>query len=297
MFDRLEKPNHRNAAFVENLITHGMWTKRNGLPLVVQQLSGNPNAVMMEPMDDLKPELLAWTALLGRWLDLVKAGSGIHPDGEGPAWEGSLEPIITIQATAFALKDLASLEDIDRPLARDRAIILLEKSADTLETCWQGEIPDEIQEMLDDAWDALGAAHYAGLKWLVWPGPGLWEVPEMKTPVLGGTLAMMQPGTLVLPGEPVAWFTERPTPIPTDDLDVVDGMPVQVQRIIEDEVWLKDLVTDLDDELVGLPMLVPMSLAGEPIGSFTLDREHWLAIQHDALSTSAPQLETTITSD
>ena len=136
-----------------------------------------------------------------------------------------------------------------------------------------------------------------GLKWLVWPGPGLWEVPEMKTPVLGGTLAMMQPGTVVLPGEPVAWFTERPSPIPSDELEEIDGTPIQVQRIIEDDVWLKDVVTDLDDDLVGLPMLVPMSLAGEPIGSFTLDREHWLAIQHDALSGSTPQLETTITSD
>ncbi len=248
-------------------------------------------------MDDLRPELLAWTALLGRWLDLVKAGSGISPEGQGQAWEGSLEPIITIQATAFALKDLVTLEEPDRPLARDRAAVLLENSANTLDECWDGEVPEEIVEMLDDAWQALGASHYAGLRWLRFSGPGIWEVPALSAPKLEGTLAMMQPGTLVLPGEPVAWFTECPAPLSAPELDIVDGVPVQVQRILEDDVWVTDLVTDLDEELRGLPLLVPMSLAGEPIGEFTLNREAWLAIQKDTLLRSSPQVEMRIPSE
>ena len=87
-------------------------------------------------MSDLQPELLAWTALLGRWIDLVKAGAGMPEAGDGDHWQKSIPSIIELQATAFALGDLESLESADRPLARDRATLLVE--AIDLDTLTEG---------------------------------------------------------------------------------------------------------------------------------------------------------------
>lgn len=242
-------------------------------------------------MSDLQPELLAWTALLGRWIDLVKAGAGMPEGGDGDHWQNSIPAIIELQATAFALGDLESLEPADRPLARDRATLLVEGAGERLEAIWAEQgIPPELREIRDAASLALSQSIYAGLRWLRWNGPGLWEVPEMSLPPVEGTLAMMQPGTIVLPGEPVAWFTERVSPLSCDDLETLPGEPVQVQRIIEDQRVRHDLLTDLDHEIVGVPLLIPLSLAGQAIGHFTVESEPWRQAQQEALGSTLPAL-------
>ena len=242
-------------------------------------------------MSDLQPELLAWTALLGRWIDLVKAGTGMPEAGDGDQWQKSIPAIIELQATAFALGDLKSLESADRPLARDRATLLIDAADERLEAIWAEQgIPDELREIQDAASLALSRAIYAGLRWLRWNGPGTWEVPEMSLPQVQGTLAMMQPGTIVLPGEPVAWFTERANPLPGDELEMLPGEPVQVQRVIEDHRIQHDLLTDLDHEIVGVPLLVPLSLAGEAIGHFTVESETWRQAQQQAMGETLPAL-------
>ena len=236
-------------------------------------------------MSELQPELLAWSALLGRWIDLVKAGHGMPEIGDGGKWQASVASIIELQATSFALDDLETLEEPDRPLARDRGCLLVESAHEKLAEAWGGEdgIPEEIQLILATAEAAVDASFYAGLTVLWWHGPGTWEMPEIDHPGNQGTLAIMQPGTLVLPGEPVGWFTERSAPEIGPGLELRPGSPVQLQRVIENGRFMRDLLVDLDHELVGIPMLVPISLAGRGIGEFTVEAGSWRAAQQSAL--------------
>ena len=242
-------------------------------------------------MSDLRPELLAWTALLGHWIDLVKAGTGMPPTGEGSNWQASLESIITLQATSFALGELGQISEIDRPLARDRAEVMIESSVESLEAVWGTLlVPGALREIEASAREALQQAVYAGLRWVKWNGPGLWEVPELEPPDAQGTLAIMQPGTLVLPGEPVAWFTERPVPEIDPQLEIVPGEPVQVQRMLQEDRVTHDCITSLDERISGLPLLVPISLAGRRIGHFTVDREEWLQVQLKTMDGQIPNV-------
>ncbi|MCH2160999.1 MAG: hypothetical protein MK085_03905 [Phycisphaerales bacterium] len=236
-------------------------------------------------MNDLQPELLAWSALLGRWIDLVKAGHGMPAIGEGSGWQASIPSIIELQATTFALEALETIDEADRPLARDRGLLLIENASEMLSEAWQdvGELPGELLSIVDAAEAAVDASFYAGLRCLWWNGPGTWEVPGMQHPGSEGTLAMMQPGTIVLPGEPVAWFTERPAPSWAGSLEVRPGTPVQVQRLIEDGQVRHDLLTDLSHELVGVPLLVPICLGGHGIGEFTVEVAAWRAAQLEVL--------------
>lgn len=263
------------------------YPNREGLCGIV--LSGFPGE--NESMSDLRPELLAWTALLGHWIDLVKAGTGMPATGEGEMWQASLEPIITLQATSFALGELGTIDELDRALARDRAEVLIDSAVEVLEATWGAvHMPGTLREIEASAREALQQAVYAGLRWLRWNGPGAWEVPEMEQPDTQGTLAIMQPGTIALPGEPVAWFTERPIPGIDPRLEVVPGEPVQIQRIFEEGVVTHDRITTLDARIIGVPLLVPMSLSGRAIGHFTVQREEWLNTQREAMGNDLPKL-------
>ena len=245
-------------------------------------------------MSELRPELLAWTTLLAHWIDLVKAGSGMPQTGEGFAWEESLGSIITLQATSFALGELDSIEECDRPLARDRAEVLIDSAVEALESTWGTvQMPGTLREIQATAEEALQQAVYAGVRWLRWNGPGIWEVPEMEQPEAKGTLAIMQPGTLVLPGEPVAWFTERPAPELDACLEVVPGEPVQVQRVFEEGVFTHDRMTSLDARITGVPLLVPMCLCGRAIGHFTVEADVWRKRQQEAMGEQLPPMRDT----
>jgi hypothetical protein len=105
-----------------------------------------------------------------------------------------------------------------------------------------------------------------------------------------GTLAIMQPGTIVMSGEPVAWWVERDgSPI----AQAVPGcrqrevsMPRQVYRQLDEEGRITgDVVAPLDAELPpGMPLLVPLYEQGRPIGHFTLEAEAWEARQRSAMT-------------
>jgi hypothetical protein len=242
-------------------------------------------------MAALNPELLAWTALLGRFIDLVKAGKGMPTTGAGPKWAASIEPIILMQATAFALDDLASLPEADRPLARDRAEVQLTTALEQAEAIWTAPlVPGAIREIEAAANEALESAIYAGLRWQRWNGPGFFEVPEVELPPAHGTCALMQPGTLVLPGEPVAWFTECEPPLENARLETIEGPPVQVQRFIEEGRIAYDQMTTLDAPIRGVPLLVPIALEGRAIGHFTVERIAWREAQEAMLKEPLPEV-------
>jgi hypothetical protein len=165
---------------------------------------------------------------------------------------------------------------------------MVRRRAGELDAIWGDEpMPPGILELTSDATEALRGALYAGLVELVWPGPGPFDVPAIEFGPVQGTLAIMPPGSLAMPDEPIAWWTERPGV-------AIDGCvarsaalgPRQVYRQLDAEGrFERDLVAPLEGELLpGLPMLVPISLAGERIGRFPCPEPEWRALQRGGLA-------------
>ncbi|MDE0888018.1 MAG: hypothetical protein OSA40_01030 [Phycisphaerales bacterium] len=233
----------------------------------------------------LPTDLVTWTTLLGHWTDLVKAGEGLrraaNSNPDAARWRDSIPEVIRLQAITFALGDLDRLHASDRGLARDRAGIGIEAATNVLDSVWAGlPIPEALTEIAQDASQSLQAAVYAGLRWTRWVGPDRLEMPQVDLDAAGirGTLACAQPGTTIQPGSPVAWWTERepPTELGRPGFEVVPGPPVQVYRHLEHEGRrIRDFVASIFDRPEGLPLLVPICLAGDPIGRFTVDAAVW----------------------
>jgi hypothetical protein len=232
---------------------------------------------------------LAWAALLGRWIEFAKASVALPADGDGPAWKRSTAPFIELQAIVWALRELAELPVADRPAARDRAEVQVRRASAALDAIWRGvPMPSTILELLDDATIGLREALYAGLTELLWTGPGLYVVPAVDVGEPRGTLALMPPGSLAMPGEPVAWFTERDPVVLNGCIARAAERPRQVYRQLDDRGhFIRDVVAPLEGDIPpGLPMLVAISLDGTPIGRFPFEPEEWQRMQRVALGES-----------
>lgn len=237
-------------------------------------------------MTGLHPETLTWTALLAKWMDFARASLAAPRDAEGDRWRAAVPAVINLQAVTFALADLAQLPVEERPLGRDRAELLIVENTARLHDIWRGEpMPESLVEISADARAALERSVYADAVELIWEGPQSMVMPAVPIGGEHGMLAVMQPGTIVMPGEPVAWWVERDgRPI----MQAVPGcrqravsMPRQVYRQLDEEGRiLGDVVAPLDDDLPpGMPLLVPLFEHGRPIGHFTLEAEAWEAHQ------------------
>jgi len=231
---------------------------------------------------------LAWAALLARWVEVAKASRRLPDDGDGGRWKRSVAPVIELEATILALGDLASLPASHRAAARDLAEVSVRRAAEALHAAWgDAPMPGELLALEDQAIVALRNALYAGLEELFWPGPGMLEIPEFElgSEPYRGTLAVMPPGSLAAPGEPVAWFAEREPPAVPGCERRPAAVPRQVYRGLDEKGrFTEDLVAPLEDDLPpGFPMLVPISLGGTAIGGFPMPREEWLAMQRMAM--------------
>ncbi len=203
---------------------------------------------------------------------------------------------MSLQAVTFALGDLAAIPEIDRPLARDRADLAVTEAAGALDRIWKGEeMPEGLLEVAADARRAVELAVYAGLRWLVVAGPDPRRMPgvDLKAAGSDGTLALMQPGTLAVPGEPLAWWTERSLPSELEAMMTAEpagfelrhGPPVQVYRELDEAgMARRDLVASLQELPRGLPLLVPICLDGASIGGFTVQTEMWAAANDRAMA-------------
>ncbi|MBL9147813.1 MAG: hypothetical protein JNM94_03885 [Phycisphaerae bacterium] len=238
---------------------------------------------------------LTWAALLAHWLDVAKATVALPDQGDAGRWKRSLPHLIELHATALALTDITRLRVEDRAVARDKADVLAKRANAQLQTIWRGvPMAEDIVEAQEAAARAIRRSLYAGLVELYWPGPGILEVPDLD---LGdgasgsvGTLAVMPPGSLAMPREPVAWFAERP-PIAIEGCVAREAdEPRQVYREIgADGRFVRDLVAPIDGDLLsGLPMLVVHSLAGTPIGLPPKTRDEWLRLQRGAMPGADP---------
>jgi hypothetical protein len=233
----------------------------------------------------LHPESLTWAALLGRWLDLAAASTVLSDEQQGPQWRRSISSLVTLQAVVFALDEFDALDGDERPVALDRAEVLVSEARIQLEETWPQEIPASLVEALDDAEEAIGMLE-TRLVWILqYVGTQPLCMPELKnTPCThfeGGTLALVPPGTIVMPGAPMAWWICRREPelceaIPEHRV-VLRDRPLQVWRMMDESgQFVSDRVTDLEcmfDQAV--PLLVPWLVDGIPQESFPVGPEEW----------------------
>ena len=241
-------------------------------------------------MTSLEP--IAWIALVARWTELARASRAIP--AENTRLRDSVAPLIAIEANSAALGQLARVPEDERAHARDLAEISIRGAAAELDRLWRGEEwPEEFLAACESAERALRHAIYAGLEELVVIGDGALEVPDLglgldgSGPVQRGTLAAMPPGSLAMPGEPVAWWCGRPAPGATHArLELRTARePRQVYRELDDRGrFVRDRVRSIEDDLcAGLPMLTPLLLDGNRIGRFLHAPADWLAMQRRAL--------------
>ncbi len=239
----------------------------------------------------LHPESLTWAALLGRWLDLAAASTALTEDQDGPRWRRSLPSLITLQAIVFAMDEFDQLPQEEQPVALDRSEVLVNEARVQLEETWGEELPLALQEALDDA-DAAIATTEGGMVWLLLhEGREPFRVPEfIGTPsedFAGGTLALALPGTLLMPGSPIAWWIGRREPALIEQCHVarieLHARPVQVWRLIDEKGrFIEDRVTDLDDMIdEAMPLLAPRMIDGALHEEEVMDPDAWAAHQDD----------------
>lgn len=230
---------------------------------------------------------LSWAALLARWTELAAAARAWPRDAEGHRWGQSVPEIIRLQAVTHALKELWTLADTEQPLARDRAAVTVTRAASALDSLWRGEpMPDAILDILDEARRALDRAAWTGMRIAWWMGPGTLAMPEVDLRVadMPRTVAVMAPGTPVMPGCPVAWWVGGIVPDVPGCIVGAATDPVQVYRQFDDGgIATEDLIAPLDALPPGMPLLVPLREDGQPLGHFLQPRDAWHAMQSQAL--------------
>jgi hypothetical protein len=239
-------------------------------------------------MTELRPESLTWTGLLGRWVEFAQTAVALPDEGEGAQWRASVPAIIQLQAVTFALAELGELAADERALGRDRATLLIRASAEELDAHWRGEpMPQGLLELRADARTALTAANYAGSVELTWHGTEALEMPDVHVPAEPRILAMMEPGTLAMPGEPVGWWVDGEASI---DLGVelvatTPAVPRQVYRQTNDAGRVvRDVIRPITaDPVPGLPLLVRLRDDGEACGAFVKDADTWAQQQRAAM--------------
>lgn len=250
---------------------------------------------MNRPSDHLDP--ISWIALVARWVEVARASRAIA--GEHPRVRDSIAPLIAIEANTAALHELTRIAEPDRAHARALAEFSIRSAAGELDRLWRGEEwPEELHAACAAAERALRHAVYAGLEEFVVTGDAPFEVtewPDIPTDAGGGetdgtrgTLAAMQPGTIAMPGEPVAWWCGRPAPqvdasAPLERRPAAE--PLQVYRELDERGrFVADRIASIEDDVsAGLPLLTPILLDGVRIGRFLQPRDTWLALQRAAL--------------
>ena len=234
------------------------------------------------------PDPMSWAALLARWTEFAAASRAWPRDAAGERWGRSVPEIIRLQAVTHALHELGSLAETEHSLARDRAAVTVTQAAGALDSLWRGEsMPESILDTLDDAQRALARAAWTGMRVAWWQGPGPLEMPEIALveSEMPRTVAMMAPGTPVMPGCPVAWWVGGRVPEIAGCPVAAASEPLQVYRQFDgDGLATEDLVAPLDALPPGMPLLVPLREECQPVGHFLQPRIAWRAMQEQALA-------------
>jgi len=252
-----------------------------------------------DPRAAALPESVAWTALLAHGVELAAATLALPGDAAGARWRDSVAPLIALSGVRLALSQLDRLPAADRPAARDLAAVSVRRAAGELDSIWRGEpMPESILEIAEDADRALDGSVYAGIRIAHLAGAAPCWMPPIAPEWFGeiavgrASAAVMAPGTLVLPGSPVAWWVQCADPPLAPALFPIESgdRPLQVYRRLDERGRIEgDLVAPLEALPAGMPLLVPLRLDGEAIGAFPFGETAWRAMQEAALCGRDPR--------
>jgi len=229
----------------------------------------------------------AWMVLLAQATQMAVASQGWPEGSDGDRLRESVPDLVQLQAVRIAMEQLDRIPADRRAYARDHAEWLVRLASKRLDERWRGEpMPEAMLDAMKTARDSIMRSLYAGLRALRWPGPGPWVVPRWLDELDGmvGTLAVMEAGTIALEGEVVAWWTEHPPLHCPGCREEPLAEPVQVYRRFDESGRYRNSVTvPLHEPLpAGMPMLVPLCLAGRSVGTLGRDPVRWLAMQRAA---------------
>lgn len=111
-----------------------------------------------EHVDHLDASGLTWAALLGQWVRFARAAVALPDDLPGRRMRDSVPDVIMLQAVWFSLDadQLARLSAQQRPLALDRAQVLIDKHVAALHGRWPDRsMPESLGELIDDVQSRL----------------------------------------------------------------------------------------------------------------------------------------------
>ena len=99
----------------------------------------------IEP-EPLHPQRLTWAALLGRWVEFARTAVALPEAGAEGHLRESVADIIALQAVCFALEQIEDLARAERPLAVDRARVLVARHTAMLRRRWGDDpMPDALE--------------------------------------------------------------------------------------------------------------------------------------------------------
>jgi hypothetical protein len=197
----------------------------------------------------------------------------------------ALPHVITCQALCHALPDVLGLPESERSHAMDVAAVVIRQVDEACEAIFS-EVPELLQEARRDAQEALALLHLQCCWTLIWEGEHPLIVPETPegVPARGdtGTLLLALPGTVVLPGTPVGWWSNRAEPMLGHFVPGLQARPllegVQLWRVVDGNgQWCQDVVLELEDDppTQATPLLVPRLVGGLRL-EMPMPREGWI---------------------
>ena len=102
--------------------------------------------------EPLPVETMTWSALLGQWVDFARAAVALPTEGEGGRWRTVVPDVIQLQGVWFALERWETLAAEQRPLALDRAEVLVQRHTRQIRRAFAGEpLPASLTELMADA--------------------------------------------------------------------------------------------------------------------------------------------------
>lgn len=156
-----------------------------------------------------------WATLLAGWTEFARSAVALPDNKEGGRWKDSIAPAIALHATSMALPELIKIDPEERPLAMDRAEILIREQCAALNTAWHAEpMPESLNELIADARLAWERALHEGLEWSTTSERFIAKHPQVLAEALldagfVGEVCLLNPNTTGFEGSIVATARER----------------------------------------------------------------------------------------
>jgi len=235
---------------------------------------------------------MTWATLLAHWASLARASLALPAGADGDRWRAAIPAIIDLQAVTYALDDLDRLAEPDeRALALDKADLLIQRDAESLQQLWNDEeLHPELRTLIIDACAAHAAAEEGGVEWtvssdrLVTDHPA--ELVDMALNMgFAGDLFLPTPGVPIFRSCPVAFARDMYGASPTPELCKLirtfltsgDGTSISkpsrvpYMRMAYRQFDfakggpVRDVVVPFDDQpAAGQALLIPAILEGQP---------------------------------